>query len=75
MSRVYGVFCYRAARTILDRQTTHRKRQLVLRFEQELDRYLRGEVDQITLERRETDTVDHLVTRKNGEYKRLDWAA
>ena len=68
-------FAYRAARTILDRQNAHRKRQLLLRLEQELDRYLRGEVDQITLERRETDSVDHLVTRKNGDYKRLDWAA
>lgn len=58
-----------------ERHDAQRKRQIMLRFEHELDRYLSGEIDEIRLERRGKDPADHFVTNRNAGYKELRHAA
>lgn len=51
----------------------YRRQQLRLRWEEELDRYLNGEIDEIRLERRgEGRFEDHLTTSRVVEYKPLN---
>ena len=59
----------------LDDTTKRRKRQLLLRLEAELDRYLKGEIDEIRLERRGDEPFDHLTTCRVVDYKPLQQAA
>ena len=59
----------------LDDTTKRRKRQLLLRLEAELDRYLKGEIDEIRLERRGNDETDHITVSRVIGYKPLRNAA